>query len=157
MPTRRNGEFPVKPYECRDHTLYRIVSDTNSAVAKIHYTCHGVHQGSNVLWYLDCIVSDLPKPDLLHTMQLGMVKHLLRWLQDFLKQHKRLEAFNNIWLLVPPYLDIMQPQKENGVGSSWQGKEIKIMSWLLVGVLRCALRNPSSSQRGIFNEAIECC
>jgi len=95
-PHDEMGEFPIKPYEHWDHTLYRMLSDTNSAAAKAPLTCHGVHQGSNVLWYLDCIVSDLPKPDLLHTMQLGMLKHLLGWLQDFLKQYKRLEAFNNI-------------------------------------------------------------
>jgi len=62
-----------------------MLSDMNSTAAKAHLTCHRVHQGSNVLWYLDCIVSDLLKPDLLHTMQLGMLKHLLGWLQDFLK------------------------------------------------------------------------
>jgi len=41
--------------------------------------------------------------------------------------------------------------------TSWQGKEIKIMSRFLVGVLCCALRNPCPSQCGVFNEAIECC
>jgi len=67
-PHDEMGEFPVKPYECRDHTLYRMLGDTNSAAAKARLTRPRVHQGSNVLWYLDCIVSDLPKSDLLHTM-----------------------------------------------------------------------------------------
>jgi len=58
---------------------------------------------------LDCVPSDLPKPDLLHTMQLGMLKHLLWWLSDFLKQYKRLEVFNNIWISVPAYLDMSPP------------------------------------------------
>jgi len=39
-------------------------------------------------------------------MQLGMLKHLLGWLSVFLKQHKRFEVFNNIWLSVPAYLDM---------------------------------------------------
>jgi len=68
-----------------------------------------------------------------------------------------LEEFNNIWLSVPPYLDMAQPQKAYAEVSSWQGKEIKTMSQFLVGVLRCALRNPSPSQRGVFNESIKCC
>jgi len=127
--------------------------DTPAAKARV--TRHGVHQGSNVLWHLDCVVSDLPKPDLLHTLQLGMLKHLLGWLHDFLKQHKCLEEFNNIRLSIPPYLDMAQPQKAYGEVLSWQGKEIKTMSRFLVGVLRCSLRNPSPSQCGIFNEAIE--
>jgi hypothetical protein len=49
-----------------------------------------------------------------------------------------------------------QPQKAYGEVSSWQGKEIKVMSQFLVAVLRCTLRTPSSSQRGVFNDAIEC-
>ena len=32
------------------------------------------------------------------TMQIGMLKHLLPWLYEFLKQHKRLDKFNDIWL-----------------------------------------------------------
>jgi hypothetical protein len=86
-----------------------------------------------------------------------MLKHLLGWLQDYLKQHKRLEAFNNIWLSASPYLDMAQPQKAYEEVSSWQGKEIKVISRFLVGVLCCALRAPSSPQRGVFDEAIECC
>jgi len=154
-PPEEMGEFPVKPCECWDHTLYRRLYDMDTPAAKAHLTRHEVHQGSNVLWHLDCIVSDLPKPDLLHTLQLGMLKHLLGWLHNFLKQHKYLEEFNNIWLSVPPYLDMAQPQKAYGEVSSWQGKEIKTMSRFLVGVLHCALRNPSPSQHGVFNEAIE--
>jgi hypothetical protein len=102
------------------------------------------------------VTSDLPKPDLLHTMQLGMLKHLLGWLSVFLKQHKRFEAFNNIWLSVPAYLDMVQPRRTYEEVSSWQGKEIKTMSRFLVAVLRCALHAPSASQRGVFNQAIEC-
>jgi hypothetical protein len=113
-PHDEMGEFPVKRYHRRDHTQYRMVSDANTPAAKARLTCHGVHQRSNVLWHLDCVVSDLLKPDFLHTMQLGMLKYLLEWMQDFLKQHKCLEAFNNIWLSVAPYLDMAQLRKRMG-------------------------------------------
>ena len=156
-PYKQMGEFPVKPHEHRIHTLYRMLSETNTPEAKVHLTHRGVHQGSNVLWDFDCVVSDLPKPDLLHTMQLGMLKHLLGLLQDFLKQHNCLEVFNNIWLSVTAYLDMLQPQKAYGEVSSLQGKEIKVMSRFLVGVLCCALRTAAPSQRGVFDDAIVCC
>jgi hypothetical protein len=52
---------------------------------------------------------------------------------------------------------MVQPQKVYGEVSSWQGKEIKVMSRFLVALLRSALRTPSSSQRGVFNKALECC
>jgi len=102
------------------------------------------------------MTSDLPNPDLLHTMQLGMLKHLLGWLSMFLKQHNCFEAFDNIWLSVPAYLDMAQPRRTYEEVSRWQRKEIKTMSRFLIAVLRCALRAPSASQRRIFNQAIEC-
>jgi hypothetical protein len=87
---------------------------------------------------------------------MGMLKHLLGWLSVFLKQHKCFEAFNNIWLSVPAYLDMAQPWQTYKELSSWQGEEIKTRSRFLVAVLHCALYAPSASQRGVFNQAIEC-
>jgi Plavaka transposase len=155
-PQSEMGELPAQPYPPRDHDKYRTLSVANSAAANARLARVDVHQGANVFWDLDCVTNDLPKPDLLHTIQLGMLKHLLGWLSEFLKQHKRFEAFNNIWLSVPAYLDMTQPRRAYEEVSSWQGKEIKTMSRFLIGVLRNALRTPSASQRGVFNQAIEC-
>jgi hypothetical protein len=102
------------------------------------------------------MTSDLPKPDLLHTIQLGMLKYLLGWCSVFLKQHERFEVFNNIWLSVPVYLDMAQSRRTYNEVSSWQGKEIKIMLRFLVAVLRYTLHAPSASQCDVFNQAIEC-
>jgi len=151
------GQLPVRPYPIRDHDIYRALSVANfTTIANARLVSFDVHQGYNVLWDLDCMTSDLPKPDLLHTMQLGMLKHLLGWLSMFLKQNNRFEVFNNIWLSVPAHLDMPQPQRTYEEVSSWQGKEIKTISRFLVAVLSCALRAPSASQRSIFNQAIEC-
>jgi len=150
------GQLPVRPYPIRDHDIYRALSIANTITANTRLASFDVHQGYNVLWDLDCMTSYLPKPNLLHPMQLGMLKHLLGWLSMFLKQHNRFEAFNNIWLSVPTYLDMVQPQRTFKEVSSWQGKEIKTMSRFLVAILRCTLCAPSTSQCGIFNQAIEC-
>jgi hypothetical protein len=53
---------------------------------------------ANTLCWLICNPVDLPKPDVLHTMQLGMLKHLLEWIHALLKQYNRLDRFNAIWL-----------------------------------------------------------
>ena len=149
------GQLPVRPYPMRDHDKYSALNiATTTASARL--ASFDVHQGSNVFWDLDCVTSDLPKPDLLHTMQLGMLKNLLGWLLMFLKQHKHFEAFNNIWLSVPAYLDMAQPRRIYEEVSSWQGKEIKTRSRFLVAILSCALRAPFASQRDVFNQAIEC-
>jgi hypothetical protein len=53
-----------------------------------------------------------------------MLKHLLTWLHEFLKQHKRLEKFNDIWLSVPAYLDMTKPRCASEEVSRWNGGEI---------------------------------
>jgi hypothetical protein len=155
-PKAGMGQLPVRPYPIGDHNKYRVLSVANTATINTRLASFDVHQGSDVFWDLDCVTSDLPKPDLLHTMQLGMLKHLLGWVLVFMKQHTRFEAFYNIWLFVPAYLDVAQPRRTYEEVSSWQANEIKTMSRFLVAVLRCALYAPSASQRGVFNHAIEC-
>ena len=89
-------------------------------------------------------------------MQIGMLKHLLRWLQDFLKQHKRLELFNNIWLSVPAYLDMSKSRCAYEEVSRWNGGEIKTITRYLVGVTRNALQNPAPAEKAPFESAVEC-
>jgi hypothetical protein len=89
-------------------------------------------------------------------MQIGMLKHLLLWLHELLKQHKRLNKFNDIWLSVPAYLDMSKPRCAYEEVSRWNGGEIKTMTRFLTGVVRNALRDPSPSQRDVFERAVEC-
>jgi len=42
-------------------------------------------------------------PDILHTIFLGMIKHLMDWAMLFLEQHSRIDKFNQLWALMPPY------------------------------------------------------
>jgi len=154
-PKAEMDQLPGRPYPMRDHGKYRVLSVANTATANTRLASFDVHQCSNVFWDLDCVVSDLPKPDLLHTMQLGMLKHLLGRLSVFLKQHKHFEAFNNIWLSVHANLEMAQPRRTYEEVSSWQGKEIKIMSRFVVAVIHCALRAPSASLQDVFKQAIE--
>jgi hypothetical protein len=116
----------------------------------------GMKCWSNVLWRTGVVVSELPKPDLLHTMQLGMLKHLLQWLNQLLKKYNRLDRFNDLWLSVPAYPDFTKPTKAYEEVSQWTGKELKNMSRFLVSVLSNALRCPEHHERADFNDAIEC-
>ena len=147
----RTDQHPLQ-----DHTLYCQLSEENTPESIAELKRRNVNPGSNVLWHLDCVTCDLPKPDLLHTMQIGMLKHLLLWLHEFLKQHKRLEKFNDIWLSVPAYLDMTKPRCAYEEVSWWNGGEIKTMTRFLVGVVHNALRDPTSTQRDAFERAVEC-
>jgi hypothetical protein len=101
-------------------------------------------------------VSDIPKPNLLHTIQIGMLDHLQKWIFDFIKTHEQLDKHNAIWLSVPAYHDLTPKIKSYEEVSEWTGKNMKKMSWYLLGVVTQSLRGGSPTQRPIFNCAIEC-
>jgi hypothetical protein len=69
----------------RDHNLYRMLSDTNTKAANADLSSCHVHRGLNVFRHIPCIKSDLSKPDLLHTMQNGMLYHLQNWIFRLMK------------------------------------------------------------------------
>lgn len=54
---------------------------------------------------------EFPKPDILHTIWLGMIKHLIEWLVSFLEKHSRMSVFNQIWLSVSSFYDMTAPNK----------------------------------------------
>ena len=51
-----------------------------------------------------CQLSELPKPDVLHTLLLGMLKHLMEWIVALLHDLDRLDLFDNAFLHLPAYL-----------------------------------------------------
>ncbi|KAF8533694.1 hypothetical protein BDD12DRAFT_759600, partial [Trichophaea hybrida] len=57
-------------YNLWNHNMYRTVPDFSIPLNIIELQRHDVDPGFNILWYLHYITSDLPKPDLLHMMQI---------------------------------------------------------------------------------------
>jgi len=98
-PKNELGDYlhPDKEHPWRDHNIYRTLSDTNTKAADAELSSRHVHQGFNVFRHIPCIVSNLPKPDLLHTMQIGRLDHLQKWIFHFMKTHERLDKYNAIW------------------------------------------------------------
>jgi len=48
---------------------------------------------------------------MLQTVYLELFKHLMDWIQGFLKKHGRLEAFDEVWKALPPYPGFLVPKK----------------------------------------------
>jgi hypothetical protein len=73
-----HGDYvpPDKQHPWRDHNLYRMLREANTMAADTELPLFQGHRGCNVLRHIPCIVSDLPKPDLLHTMPIGILDHL---------------------------------------------------------------------------------
>jgi len=157
-PKNELGDYvPADPQHPQwNHNLYRMLSDANTKAADAELLSRHVHPGFNLFRQIPGIVSDLPKPDLLHSMQNGMLDHLQKWIFNFVKTHEWLNKYNAIWLSVPAYDDLTPKNKSYEEVSQWNGKEMKEMSWYLLGVVIQSLRDGSPAQRPIFNHAIDC-
>jgi len=78
-----------------------MLSDANTEAADAELLSRHVHRELNVFRHIPSIVSDLPKPDHLHTMQIGMLDHLQKWIFHCMKMHEQLDKYNATWLSVP--------------------------------------------------------
>ena len=99
---------------------------------------------------------DLHVPDLLHTIYLRLFKHMMDWIQGFLKKHGRLQAFDDAWKTLLPSPGFFVPKKAYREFTHWQGKEMRNLGRCLLGVLAVALRQPDSTQVIPFKPALEC-
>ena len=99
---------------------------------------------------------DLQVPDLLHTIYLRLVKHMMDWIQGFLKKHGRLQAFDNAWKTLPPYPGFFLPKRAYREVTQWQGKEMRNLGRCLSGVLALVLRQQDSTPVIPFKRALEC-
>jgi hypothetical protein len=102
------------------------------------------------------IMSNLLTPDLLHTMQIGMLYHLQKWIVCFMKTRARLDNSNAIWLAVPAYHNLTSKNMSFEELSQWNGKKMKRMSRYLFGVVTQSLRGGSPAQPPRFDRTIEC-
>ena len=133
-------------------------SETHDA-AHARYTneTHGIKKGQSIFQGLVTVSTpDLHKPDMLHTIYLGLFKHMMDWIQAFLKKHVRQQAFDDAWKHLPPYPGFFVPKKAYRGVTQWQGKEMRNLGRCLLGVLAVALRKPDSTQVQPFRRALTC-
>jgi len=142
-------------YECENPSLD---SETHDA-AHPRYTNEtpGIKRGQNVFQGLVRVSTpDLHKPDMLHRICLGLFKHMMNWLQGFLKKHARQQAFHDAWKALPTYPGFFVPQKAYQEVTLCQGKEMRNLGRCLLGVLTVALRQPDSPPVQPSRRALTC-
>ena len=116
-PTNNLGEIPDTPYEPRP-TKHYIAAYNNPDIASLR--SDGVKNISNALWQvLEINPPSLVRADMLYTIHLGIMKHLMKWLQDFLKLYGRLNVFDQKWIQLPPYPGFTQPKKSYHSVTQW--------------------------------------
>ena len=112
----------------------------------------------------------LHTPDLLHGIYLGLLKHLMQWIQGLLKKYKRQDQFDYTWKSMAPYHGISMPNKPYRQVSQWSGNEMKIFGRLILSVLAASLGSSKGSgesqtakqyadmegKRAVFRHALQC-
>jgi hypothetical protein len=73
---------PDNQHARRDHNQYRTLSDANKKEADATLSSHHVHRGFDMFQPIPSIGSDVPKLYLLHPMQIEMLDHLQKWIQN---------------------------------------------------------------------------
>jgi len=94
------GRDPQRMNETRDYMPYRekaLRHEPAEAVGIAEYfQWFGMKIGKNVFTGLDRVSpADLHKPDLLHNIYLGLFKDMMKWVEGFLKKHKRQQEFDD--------------------------------------------------------------
>jgi len=111
----------------------------------------------NIFHGLDRVsASDLYKPHILYTIYLVLFKHMMDWIEGFLKKHRRLQAFDEVWKALPPYPGFLVPKKAYREVTQWQGKEMRTLGRGILGVLAISLRQPGGAQAIPFKCALRC-
>jgi len=95
-------------------------------------------------------------PNILHTIHLGILKHLMDSVTSFLKQHSRIGEFNQLSVMMPPYPGFARCNKPYSQVTEWCSKEMKALWRLIFPLFAATLLNPSGSQKFPFTEALVC-
>ena len=80
---------------------------------------------------------------------------MTKWIEGFLKKHKRQLAFDDIWKELPPYPGFNVPKKAYREVTQWQGKEMQNLGRCISAVFASTLRNPDGSKQLPFKRALQ--
>jgi len=158
VPTNELGTN-ARSYRARDYARYQSYKPENQTSGSETDDAHVMNLGigQNIFHGLNLVsASDLYKPDILHIIYLRLFKHMMDWIEDFLKQHGRLQAFDEVWKALPPYPGFLVPKKAYREVTQWQGKEMRNLEGCILGVLGLALRQPGGAQAIPFKRALRC-
>jgi len=113
VPTNQLGNN-ARSYRARDYSRYQGYKPENQTSGSETDDDHVMNLGigQNIFQGLDRVSApDLFKPDILHIIYLGLFKHIMDWIEAFLKKHGALQAFDEVWKALPPYLGFLVPKK----------------------------------------------
>jgi len=78
------------------------------------------------------------------------------WVTSFLQQHSRIDKFNQLCAMMPPYPGFARFNRPYSQVMQRSGKVMKALGRMIVPVFTATLLNPSVSERIPFTEALLC-
>jgi len=158
VPTNELGTN-ARGYRARDDARYQRYKPDNQTSGSETDDHHVMNVGicQNIFHRLDRVLaSDLYQPDILHTIYLALFKHMIDWIEAFLKKHGQLRAFDEVWKALPPYPGFLVPKIANREVTQWQEKQMRNLGCCILRVLAVALRQPGGAQAIPFKRALRC-
>jgi hypothetical protein len=120
--------------------------ETERREARQYLEDRAVGTSEGIFWNMKCISpTTIIIPDILHTVYLGMLKHLMDSVTSFLKQHSRINKSNHLRVKMPPYPGFARFNKPYSQVTQWRRKEMKSLGRVIVLVFAVTLLIPSAS------------
>lgn len=116
-----------------------------------------VLRSQGAFWGLRCVAKEtIVRPDVLHTILLGLMKYVMDWVVKFVDSHDLLGVFETLWVSQPYYPGFKPFTKSYTHTTQWQGKEMRNFARCILPILAATLNSPKPDQIGPFREAILC-
>jgi hypothetical protein len=151
-----SGILRTDQYPRRDKLVYQrvLVSASGDPQCLKDY---GLQSEVNPLWdFAACDPYHLWQPDILHLLNLGIVKTTMEWVIGFMKDRGLLDRFNQRFKSMAPYPGFARFKRSYTEVSSWQGKEIRTMVKFLLAITGPLLTERIKTVKCEEAKAIEC-
>jgi len=161
-PKSSFGEGNSSPWRLRDYRLYfqKMILVTQGdemerQEGRQNLEDPAVGTSEGVFWNMKCIsLMTNIVPDILHTVYLGMRKHLIDWVMFFQEQHSGINEFHQLWAMMLPYPGFAWFNQPYSQGTNSSGKETKALRCVIVPVFMATLLKSCASQTIPFTEAL---
>jgi hypothetical protein len=131
--------------------------ETERREATQNLEASAVRTSGSVLWKRKCISPMIIiVPNILHTVHLGMLQHLMDCVTSFLQQHSRIDTFSQLLAMIPPYPGVARFSKPYCQVMQWCVKEMRALGGVIVPVFMATLLNPLPSRSITFTEGLLC-
>ena len=91
-----------------------------------------------------------------HTLLLRILIHLMKWVQELLEHVGRMTTIDHIWSRIPPFSGFTRPNKAYCSMTQWQGKVIRNLLRVLLGVFTAALTRTTNADPIAFRHKPLC-